>query len=144
MKQSKWIIKSFLLQKMEAGVFVHMLICPLWIRFAIRLKMFATCRITRNLSSSSNISSLYSAALEHSCKNISISTFSNKALLIGQYRFPSLFAGVTLLRNLESVNTKTFYLRLIKAKIVFSHVIHGFLLFSGPIIAKPRKLRRGG
>ena len=35
------------------------------------------------------------------------------------YRFPSLFAGVTFPRNLESANTKTIILSLKQAKSVF-------------------------
>jgi len=52
-------------------------------------------------------------------------------------RFPSLFAGVTFPRNLESVNTKTFILSLKQAKSAFfSIAIGGFPLFFGPLIVE--------
>ena len=46
---------------------IYVSIVPLWMRLAILLKMLATCRITRSLSSISASSSLYSSAVEHSC-----------------------------------------------------------------------------
>ena len=46
---------------------IYVSIVPLWMRLAILLKMLATWRITRSLSSISASSSLYSSAVEHSC-----------------------------------------------------------------------------
>ena len=48
-----------------------------WMRFAILLKMFATCLITLNLSSIKARSSLYSSAVEHSCNNNSVKIFQS-------------------------------------------------------------------